>query len=75
MSERAPQLPTDRVVGELKARIEAGEWAPGQRIPSMGDLAAQHRTSRATMSKAVQRLVSDGLLVTVPSWGTFRAES
>ena len=69
-----PEYPTDRVERELRQRVEAGEWPPGGRIPPYGDLAAQHRTSRATVGKAVQRLVDAGLLVILPNYGTFRAE-
>lgn len=69
-----PEYPTDRVARELRQRIAAGEWSPGGRIPAVGALAEQHRTSRATMSKAVQRLVIEGLLVVLPNYGTFLSE-
>lgn len=71
---RAPQLPTDRVEAELRARIERGEWQPGERLPSVPNLAEQHKTSRATMNKVIRRLADAGLLTIVPNWGTFRAE-
>ena len=74
MTSRDPQLPTDRVEAELRARIESGEWSPGEQLPSVAKLAAQHNTSRATMNRALRRLADAGLLVIVPSWGTFRAE-
>jgi DNA-binding GntR family transcriptional regulator len=66
-------LPTDRVVGELRARIEAGEWARDERLPSVPRLADQHKTSRATMTKALHVLEGEGLLRIVPNWGTFKA--
>lgn len=69
-----PEYPTDRVERELRQRIAAGEWQPGERIPAVGTLASQHRTSRATVSRAVQRLVDDGLLVVLPNYGTFVRE-
>ena len=69
-----PEYPTDRVERELRQRIAAGEWSPGQRIPAVGTLAEQHGTSRATVSKAVQRLVDAGLLVVLPNYGTFVSE-
>ena len=70
--DRPPQLPTDRVAAELRARITAGEWARDEQLPSVAALAEQHHTSRATMSRAIQRLADEGLLRVVPSWGTFR---
>ena len=75
MTDRAPQLPTDRVLGELRARIDAGEWSTGQRLPSVGELAEHHNTSRATMSKVIRILASEGVLTVIPSWGTFRADA
>jgi DNA-binding GntR family transcriptional regulator len=70
--DRPPQLPTDRVAAELRARITAGEWAKDEQLPSVATLAEQHNTSRATMSRAIQRLADEGLVRVVPSWGTFR---
>jgi hypothetical protein len=51
--DRPPQLPTDRVAAELRARITAGEWARDEQLPSVAALADQHNTSRATMSRAI----------------------
>ena len=75
MNARTPQLPADRVTGELRARVEAGEWAPGAQLPSIATLAKEHHTSRTTMQRAIARLADEGLLTVVRAWGTFRAES
>jgi GntR family transcriptional regulator len=72
---KRPEYPTDRVTRELRARVESGEWPPGSQIPSVGDLADQHSASRTTISKAVQRLVDDGVLVVLPNYGTFVSEA
>lgn len=69
-----PEYPTDRVERELRERLASGEWTPGERIPSVGTLADQLHSSRVTVSKAVRRLVDDGLLVVLPNYGTFVAE-
>lgn len=61
-TDRPPQLPTDRVAAELRAWITAGEWAADEQLPSVATLAGQHNTSRATMSRAIQRLADEGLL-------------
>jgi DNA-binding GntR family transcriptional regulator len=66
-----PEYPTDRVHRELRQRIEAGEWSPGDRMPAVGALAEQHGTSRNTVSKAIRRLVADGILIVLPNYGTF----
>lgn len=69
-----PEYPTDRVARELRARVESGEWAKGSRIPPFATLAAEHNTSKATVGKAVQRLVDAGVLQVLPNYGTFVAE-
>ena len=66
-------LPIERVTAELRRRIEAGEWKPGQRIPSTGELAEQYDVSRALAGNAVKQLTAEGLLVTRRRWGTFVA--
>lgn len=73
MTERAPVLPADRVAAELRARLGAGEWAKDERLPSVADLAGQHRTSRATVTKVLHLLEAEGLVTVVRSWGTFKA--
>lgn len=70
---RPGELPTQRVARELRQRIEADEWASGDRLPSIGELAATYGVSRATVVRALRILRDDGLIVTAPSWGTFRA--
>lgn len=69
--DHVPEYPTDRVARELRARVESGEWPKGARIPPFATLAEEHETSKATVSKAVQRLVDAGLLVVLPNYGTF----
>lgn len=68
-------LPSDRVASALRARIAAGEWAPGQRMPPVAALAEQYDTSRATVTKALRKLADEALITIVPNWGTFRTES
>ncbi len=45
--------------------------APGGQLPTVAELAAQYETSGATVSKALRRLADDGLIYTIPSWGSF----
>ena len=73
MSDRGPVLPVDRVAAELRGRVTAGEWAKDERLPSIPDLAVQHSTSRATVTKALHVLEAEGLVTVVRSWGTFKA--
>ena len=70
---RPPQLPSVRVEADLRRRIAAGEWASGEALPTVADLARHYATSGATVSKVLRKLAADGLLTVIPSWGTFRA--
>jgi len=72
---RSAQFPYVVIADALRKRLEAGEWAPGAQLPTVETLAAEYRVSRATIAKAVEILVGEGLLVSVPRWGIFRAEA
>ncbi|MEV0446143.1 GntR family transcriptional regulator [Streptomyces spectabilis] len=56
-------LKYEEIAESLRARIAAGEFAPGTTIPSGRDLAEQWEVSRATAIKAVDVLRSDGVVV------------
>mgnify|MGYP001327199516 FL=1 len=58
----------------LKA-IRGQELAAGQRIPSASELAEMSNVSRMTVRQALQSLVNEGWLYTVPGKGTFVSES
>ncbi|CAM5473752.1 GntR family transcriptional regulator [Streptomyces canus] len=56
-------LKYEEIAESLRARIAAGEYAPGATIPSGRDLAEQWGVSRATAIKAVDVLRNDGVVV------------
>jgi GntR family transcriptional regulator len=72
---REPELPSRQVEADLRRRCQAGEWAPGERLPAVADLAQHYGVARNTVIKALRRLADDGLIEIVPSWGTFRART
>ncbi len=72
MPPRPRELPSRRVETDLRRRVDAGEWASGDALPSIAALAEHYATSRATVAKAMRRLADDGLVEIVPQWGTFR---
>lgn len=47
------------------------DYAPGDMVPSENELANMFKVSRLTARKAIDKLVSDGLLVRVQGIGTF----
>jgi len=62
-----------QVKGLLVASLEAGEWRPGEAIPSEGVLAARFGVSQGTARKAVDALAADNLVVRRQGKGTFVA--
>ena len=53
--------------------LQAGEWKPGEPIPSEMDLAARFRVSQGTVRKAIDELASENLVVRRQGKGTFVA--
>ncbi len=56
---------------QLRERIAAGEWAPGQTIPSERELMRATGLSRMTVRQAVAELTHEGLLRRDHGRGTF----
>lgn len=57
----------------LKEKIETGEWAPGDLIPSEPELCRMYGVSRTTVRQTMASLVSEGLVVRQQGKGTFVA--
>ena len=53
--------------------LQAGEWRPGEAIPSEMELAARFKVSQGTVRKAIDELATDNLLVRRQGKGTFVA--
>ena len=53
--------------------LQAGEWRPGEAIPSEMDLAARFKVSQGTVRKAIDELATENLLVRRQGKGTFVA--
>ncbi|WP_085625925.1 MULTISPECIES: PLP-dependent aminotransferase family protein [unclassified Pseudomonas] len=58
---------------QLKQRLEAGEWLPGQRMPSIRKLTAAVGCSYHDVVSSYARLVSEGVLTALPGRGYFVA--
>ncbi|MCJ0586392.1 winged helix-turn-helix domain-containing protein [Enterococcus cecorum] len=48
------------VAEDLISRIEDGEFTPGDPLPKQIELAASYQTSRLTIQKAIQILITEG---------------
>jgi DNA-binding GntR family transcriptional regulator len=71
-ADRTPELPSRRVEAALRARIDADEWRPQERLPSVAHLASEYGVARSTVVAALRRIEADGLVSIVSNWGTFR---
>jgi GntR family transcriptional regulator len=58
----------------LREAILRGEYARGVRLPTEAELAALHSVSRQTVRRAMQDLVSEGLVFRIPGRGTYAVE-
>jgi GntR family transcriptional regulator len=57
----------------LTKSLEAGEWRPGEAIPSETELAGRFKVSQGTVRKAIDELATENLLVRRQGKGTFVA--
>ncbi|MEO8135201.1 MAG: GntR family transcriptional regulator [Betaproteobacteria bacterium] len=53
--------------------LDAGEWEPGEAIPSEIELAARYQVSQGTVRKAIDELASENIVVRRQGKGTFVA--
>lgn len=62
-----------QIKGLILQSLQAGEWKPGDMIPSEMELAGRYRVSQGTVRKAIDELASENLLVRRQGKGTFVA--
>ena len=60
-----------QVKEHLVNRVLAGEWKPGQILPSETRLAAEYELSQGTVRKAIEEMASEGLVTRKAGKGTF----
>ena len=75
MSQETPTFsPLYRQIKALILQaLEAGEWGPGQVIPSEQELAARFGVSQGTVRKAIDEMAAENLLVRKQGKGTYVA--
>ena len=62
-----------QIKGLILSNLHAGEWKPGESIPSEIELAARFRVSQGTVRKAIDELAAENLLLRRQGKGTFVA--
>jgi DNA-binding GntR family transcriptional regulator len=53
--------------------MSEGEGASGEALPTVADLAVSYQVGKATVTRVLRVLAAEGLVRTVPRWGTFRS--
>ncbi|MEV0994702.1 GntR family transcriptional regulator [Nonomuraea sp. NPDC050202] len=61
----------EQIAVVLRGRIEAGEWAPRQRLPSVTHLEQEFGVARQTIMQALGMLRDRGVVYTVKNRGSF----
>jgi GntR family transcriptional regulator len=61
----------DEVAAELKHRIDRGDYAAGQRLPSEREITDELQVSRATVRGALLRLQAENMIDIIPRGGAF----
>ena len=72
MPPRKPERPSETVAADLRKRIASGEWEHDEALPTTAALAEHYQVSQATITRVLRALAAEGLIRTVPRWGTFR---
>ena len=62
-----------QIKGLITRGLQAGDWKPGEAIPSETDLAARFGVSQGTVRKAIDELATENLLIRRQGRGTFVA--
>ncbi|GIH22515.1 transcriptional regulator [Acrocarpospora phusangensis] len=57
------------IAAQIRARIEAGEWEPGARLPRLDDFAKEYEANRDTIGRAIGALESEGFVWAVQGRG------
>jgi GntR family transcriptional regulator len=67
----SPQPLYRQVKSHLVHRVLAGEWRPGESLPSEMKLAEEYGLSQGTVRKAIEEMASEGLVSRQAGRGTF----
>jgi GntR family transcriptional regulator len=68
---RAPYL---QVAGALRQAIRAGTFRPGDRLPTVAELADRYGVAKMTVHRALSSLRDEGLVISWQGRGTFVRE-
>jgi GntR family transcriptional regulator len=67
----AAEAPHRQIADQLRARIRRGDWAPGERLPSIPAIADMFGVAKQTVQRTIDQLRVEGVLITKPGSGTY----
>jgi GntR family transcriptional regulator len=67
----AAEFPHRQIAAQLRAQIRRGDWAPGERLPSIPAIAQMYGVAKQTVQRTIDQLRVEGLLITKPGSGTY----
>lgn len=62
-----------QIMDQIKSLVAQGDWQPGEKVPSIRELAVASKVSVITVKRAYQELERDGVLLTQAGVGSFVA--
>ena len=65
----------EQIMDQITAKVMAGDWRPGQSLPSIRELASASSVSVITVKRAYLELERAGVIVTRQGKGSFVAET
>jgi GntR family transcriptional regulator len=74
LSTSDPRPMYQQIVDQLTAKVMAGDWAAGQALPSIREMAAASRVSVITVRRAYEELERAGVIATRQGKGSVVAE-
>lgn len=66
-----PKYRYEEVADDLRARITAGEFPPGSKLPSRAELCAHYNVSQIVADRAMFLLKTEGLTESLPGVGVY----
>jgi GntR family transcriptional regulator len=67
----AAEFPHRQIAAELRQRIRRGDWAAGEKLPSIPAIAEMYGVAKQTVQRTIDQLRIEGLLITKPGSGTY----
>lgn len=67
----AAEFPHRQIAEVIRARVRRGDWAPGERLPSIPAIAQTFGVAKQTVQRAIDQLRVEGVLITKPGSGTY----